>query len=293
MNESRRYLSMLSDFGFKRTFGNQHQTEFLRRALQALIASQTPIERVTFGRNEVSALTPEGRGGLFDIVCQDERGRTFIVEMQLTQPRHFIQRAKFYAFHKFNTLVRRGEYRFDDLTPIYAVSLLAGQTYPTQLYHQIVTLQNQRGELVDDQITHVVVELDKFNKAFSEVDNDLDKLLFTMKTTHQTNRPAQRPGFFDEAWLAEALRELDSANLTPEQRMQYEMTIAGNVSDREAIRAEVREEVAQEVREEVAQEVREEAIARMVRIKTLTDQQIAEVLNVNTERVRAVRATLS
>ncbi|MGB3619326.1 MAG: PD-(D/E)XK nuclease family transposase [Catalinimonas sp.] len=96
------------------------------------------------------------------------RGRSFIVEMQLSAFPQFIQRAKFYAFHRFNALVQRGRYRFNDLTPIYVISLPAAPTYRGELYHQTVTLKKQRGELVDDQITHVIVELSKFNKTFSE-----------------------------------------------------------------------------------------------------------------------------
>jgi len=70
------------------------------------------------------------RGGVFDLVCEDEKQRTFIVEMQLGYYKHFIQRAKFYAFQKFNTLVEKGEYKFDNLTPIYCIGFLAKGIFP-------------------------------------------------------------------------------------------------------------------------------------------------------------------
>ncbi|MGB3617319.1 MAG: Rpn family recombination-promoting nuclease/putative transposase [Catalinimonas sp.] len=311
-----RYVSMLSDYGFKVTFGNEHRTDFLRRALQALIAAEAPIERVTFGRNEVSGLTPEGRGGRFDVVCEDERGRTFIVEMQLTAYPQFIQRAKFYAFHKFNTLVQRGRYQFDALTPIYTVSLLAETTFPGDRYHQIVTLRNQHGEMVDDQITHVLVELSKFRKALPEIDTDLDKLLYTMKTTHKQPE-APLPDFMKEGWIAEALETLKTARLTPEERMYLEMDVAGAVTRRLAeqaalrreVEGEVREHVTQEIREHVTQEVskrvtqevskrvtqevREESIVRMLRAGVLTDAQIAEFSGASVDEVEAVRIRLT
>lgn len=154
----KKFISMLSDYGFKITFGNEQHSEFLRKALQALINSLTPIREVKFTRNEVSATTKGSRGGLFDIVCEDERGRVFIVEMQLFDYSNMIHRAKFYAFHRFNTMVRKGNYRFNDLKQIYTISILAGKTYQTDLYHQIGTLKNQSGELMDDQITHIVIE---------------------------------------------------------------------------------------------------------------------------------------
>ncbi|MGB3617242.1 MAG: PD-(D/E)XK nuclease family transposase [Catalinimonas sp.] len=313
----RRYISMLSDYGFKTTFGNRQQTTFLRRALQALITAQTPIRHVRFLNNEVSGLTKAGRGGLFDMICEDERGRTFIVEMQLSASPHFIQRAKFYAFHRFNTLVQRGSYHFDDLTPIYVISLLAERTYPTDLYHQIVTLKNQRGEVVDDQITHVVVELAKYDKALAEVETDLDKLLYTMKTTHETRPKRPLPQFMQEGWIAEALETLKTANLTPEERMLLEIRVAGDISDRmameeaarrkvekevservekevgERVEKEVSERVEKEVSERVARQTREEAIGRMLRARKLSDAEIATFAGVDLSDVQAARQRLA
>lgn len=182
LDDEKRFISMLSDYGFKVSFGNERHTLFLRKALQALVASPTAIQSVQLTRNEVGAITRHSRGGLFDIICLDEQGQTFIVEMQLVDFKHMIHRAKFYAFHRFNEVVRKGDYRFDDLKKIYTTSILAGSTYTTELYHQIGMVKNQRGELMDNQITHVVVELGKFKKTAEEVETDLDKLLYTMKT---------------------------------------------------------------------------------------------------------------
>ncbi len=63
------------------------------------------------------------------MACQDELGRVFIVEMQLRNFKHFIHRAKFYALHKLNEFVMKGDYHFDDLPQIYVISILAGKTY--------------------------------------------------------------------------------------------------------------------------------------------------------------------
>ena len=280
----RRFISMLSDYGFKVTFGNEHRPRFIKKALQALIASDTPIETVKFIKNEVSGTTKDSRGGLFDIACEDEKGRTFIVEMQLVNLTYFIHRIKFYAFHAYNKMVRKGNYHFDDLKPIYTISILAGQIYNTELYHQIGTLQNQRGELIDNQITHVIVELGKFNKALDEVETDLDKLLYTMKLTDDAKQKAKLPDFWREGWLEEALHELETSNLTPEQRMMYEITIAGNMSEKYAREAEMKKAV-----EKAKEEAKEETTLSMIRSGMLTDEQIAGIQEISVEQVRETR----
>ena len=86
---------MLSDYGFKVTFGNENHPTFLRKALQALIDSDTPIRSVQFTKNEITATTQESKGGLYDITCEDDQGRVFIVEMQLFNLGNIIHRVKF------------------------------------------------------------------------------------------------------------------------------------------------------------------------------------------------------
>ena len=53
-NENSRFISILSDYGFKATFGNEADTTFLKKALQALIDSPVPIKSVEFVKNDIS-----------------------------------------------------------------------------------------------------------------------------------------------------------------------------------------------------------------------------------------------
>jgi hypothetical protein len=50
--EEEGFLSFLSDYGFKVTFGNESDTRFLRKALQHLIDLPVAIEHVDFLKNE-------------------------------------------------------------------------------------------------------------------------------------------------------------------------------------------------------------------------------------------------
>jgi len=145
MENDKKFISLLSDYGFKIAFADESNTLFLRKALQALIQSATPIKKIQFLRNEFVGITEESRGGVFDLICEDEKERTFIVEMQLGYYKEFIQRAKFYAFQKFNTLVEKGEYKFDNLTPIYCIGFLAKGIFPeSKEYYHFARLRNCR-----------------------------------------------------------------------------------------------------------------------------------------------------
>ena len=75
--------------------------------------------------NEMISLTGDSRSGIYDIACVDENENHFIVEMQLSEYPEFIQRMKFYALHRFNTLVKKGKYKFENIPKIYCIGILA------------------------------------------------------------------------------------------------------------------------------------------------------------------------
>ena len=245
MENEKKFISLLSDYGFKVAFADETNTLFLRRALQALIQSKTRIKEVQFLRNEFVGITEDSRGGIFDLVCTDEKQRTFIVEMQLGYYKHFIQRAKFYAFQRFNTLVEKGKYQFDNLTPIYCIGFLAkGIFKKSSEYYHFGRLMNQKGEELDDQITHIIVEINKFEKKESEIQSDLDKLIYTMKNLENIKGVDQLPKFLTEDWIEQAMKKLDKSQMTPDQRMHYEMMMAKNATIIEMLKEDEKRQIA-------------------------------------------------
>ncbi len=90
--EDQIFIPIISDYGFKATFGNEANTLFLRKALQALIKSEVPILEVKFDKNTFEGVTQDGRGEIFDLACTDEAGNHFIVEMQYGEEPNFVQR---------------------------------------------------------------------------------------------------------------------------------------------------------------------------------------------------------
>lgn len=222
------YASIMSDYGFKVTFGNENNTLFLRKAIQLLIKSKIPIRHISFIRNEVSGLTKTARGAVYDIACEDEKQNVFIVEMQMVDFKKFVQRSKFYGFHVFNKMVQKGKYSFTGLKDVYVISFLAGHLFESKEFHHICNLRNQRGQKLDSQLTFVFLELGKWNKELHQIKNDLDKLIYIMKMTDSISRdkPYQLPHFLSEEWIETAMKELELGNMTPDERMAYEMEMA-------------------------------------------------------------------
>jgi predicted transposase/invertase (TIGR01784 family) len=279
------FIPIISDYGFKATFGNETNTLFLRKALQALIKSEVPIKEVKFDKNTFEGITQDGRSGIYDVACTDENDNHFIVEMQYGDAPSFIQRMKFYALHKFNAIVKKGKFDYSTLAKIYCVGILANNIIPYNDYHQVSNLRNEKGELIDDQMTFVTVELDKFTLQEADCQTDLQKLIFTMKTihTHTFTNPTQFPQFWNEEWLRVAIDELDSRKMTPDEKASLEILIARNA---ESVKAESRKI------KEAEQRVKTEMVKNAIEMG-LTVGQSAKLANVSEDFVKLVQRQLT
>ncbi len=274
------FIPIISDYGFKVTFGNESNSLFLRTALQALIRSEVPIREVYFEKSIFEGLTLDSRSGIFDLACTDENGNRFIVEMQMGNAPHFIQRMKFYGLHKFNTLVERGKFDYAALPNIYCIAFLEKSILPTANYHTLANLRDEQGELVDHQMTFITVELAEFDKVIADVLTDLDKLIYTMKTIHEVTEPTQYPPFWNEEWLQRAIDELDTRKMTPEERFQFARITAINA---EAVNAEKRR----------IEEIQFEAVRKALLRGKLSIEEIAEDNGVTVDFVLNIQIQLS
>ncbi|MEA5259435.1 PD-(D/E)XK nuclease family transposase [Arcicella aquatica] len=225
--------------------------------------------------------------GIFDLACTDENDNHFIVEMQYGEAPYFVQRMKFYALHKFNAMVKRGKFDYGTLTKIYCVAILANDIFHFPQFHSAANLRNEQGELIDDQLTFITVELDKFTLQEVDCQTDLQKLIYTMKTIHTVTQQTQFPKFWDEEWLKVAIDELDSRKMTPDEKASLEILIARNA---EAVRAEGRK--IKEAREAENLAVKKETVINALSMG-LSVEQSAKLANVSIDFVLSVQQQLT
>ena len=90
---TRRYINPLTDFGFKKIFGDE---EIMREFLNDLIEPESPIVQVTFIDKEMQPETKYERGVIYDMRCRLSSGEEIIVEMQNRGQDYFTDRINYY-----------------------------------------------------------------------------------------------------------------------------------------------------------------------------------------------------
>jgi predicted transposase/invertase (TIGR01784 family) len=240
-----RYIPFTTDYGFKATFGNEQNTLFLKRALEAILSPHYPIEEIFFDKHQIEGLTQSSRGGVLDLCCRDSTGNMFMVEMQMGIYRQMVQRLKFYAFHKMDTFIKRGDFEFSGLPQFYAIGILGFNLLEGDDFLSVSYLQDLQGRRIDDRLTIILIELEKFNKTSELCLTDLDKLIFTMKEAHHISEGLKQPSFMEEDWLKLALERLNAGGLTPEQRSDLSILVMQEMNERNRIKEVEKEGIKQ------------------------------------------------
>lgn len=76
-------------------------------------------------------------------------------------------------------MVKRGKFDYGTLTKIFCVAILESDILPYYQFHTVANLRNEQGELFDNQMTFITLELDKFTLQEIDCQTDLQKLIYT------------------------------------------------------------------------------------------------------------------
>lgn len=108
-----------------------------------------------------------------------------------------------------------------------------------------------------------------------------------MKTLH-TTKPSEYPAFWNEEWLRRAIEELNTRNMTPEERAHFARVTAANAEAVKAEKQKIRE--AEERRENF---VKTEMVKKMLTASQLSVEDIANFSNTSVDFVLSVKQELS
>ncbi len=101
-----RYINPLTDYGFKKIFGDK---EVMMAFLTDLLHPKVPIEDITFLDKELDGMSEYDRGVVYDLLCKTTDGSEFIVEMQNRSQNHFSDRILFYLSRSFSNQEEKGD----------------------------------------------------------------------------------------------------------------------------------------------------------------------------------------
>jgi predicted transposase/invertase (TIGR01784 family) len=219
-----RYISLLTDFGFKRVFGTEPNKRLLIDFLNTLLPDHHHIQDLTFKNNENLGNTQIDRKAIFDIYCQGINGDRFIVEIQKAKQNFFKDRSIYYATFPIQEQAIQGEWDFQ-LSAIYTVGVLDfifdDHKNDESMIH-VVELKDQHCNVFYEKLKFIYIELPKFKLPLEELETQRDKWLFLLKHLAEfSDRPQRLQG----AIFNELFDVAEIANFSPDEQQGYQNSL--------------------------------------------------------------------
>ena len=299
-----RYISLLTDFGFKRIFGTDPNKELLINFLNSLFNGEEVIKDVKYLNSENVGDVYTERKAIFDVYCENEQGEKFIVEMQNAYQTYFKDRSLFYStFPIREQAPKASDWNFC-LKKVYVVALLnfkmSDEAFDSSdTIHTIALMDTKTNKVFNAKLMFKYVEVGRFDKTDEELTSLSDKWMYVLKNlSHLDNRPPSLcEKIFTKLFNAAAI-----ARFSPTELREYEDSLKAyrdikNSLDtaKEEGRAEGREEGRAEGREEGRAEGREEGraegiamVAKMMYAKGMDIDVIASMTGLSTDEVESL-----
>ena len=219
-----RYISLLTDFGFKRIFGTDPNKDLLIDFLNSLFDGEQVVKDVTYLNSEHVGDVHSERKAIFDVYCENEKGEKFIVEMQNASQQYFKDRSLYYATFPIREQAQKGGLWNYELKHVYVVALLNyDMTEPSfakgTINHDIGLLDKQTHKVFNDKLTFKYVEISKFDKSIEELKSNYDKWIYVLQNLSRLDR---QPTYLQTAVFTRLFKQAEIAGFTRTELREYE-----------------------------------------------------------------------
>lgn len=179
------YADLMLDHTFKKAFDpDSPNGTCLILLLNALFEDEigAPIREIRSRDKELRGRSHENRATIFDLHCIDDRGRKFIVEVQLAKQENIVNRAIYYAAQTIANFGERGRGFSYGISPVVTAVFMDFEIFDDspECVH-LAKLREKNGKSIGETLTFAFVELPKFKKGLGDLKTTLDKGLFLLK----------------------------------------------------------------------------------------------------------------
>lgn len=215
-----KFVDVKNDVAFRKIFGNENKKVILISFLNAVLGleGQNRVKDVTLLNPFQLPRIAGEKSSIIDVKATDEKGSTFIVEMQVAELAGFDKRVLYYTCKDYAGQINIGE-EYPKLRPVYFIGVLDFKYFSGKNYlssHLIV--DEDTGECVFKDLKFRFIELPKFNKKVHELKNIIDKWAFFIKNADELE---VMPDNVDDEGLKEAYEEAAQHNWTREEYDAY------------------------------------------------------------------------
>ncbi|MCK5354955.1 MAG: Rpn family recombination-promoting nuclease/putative transposase [Methyloprofundus sp.] len=178
-----KFADPTNDIAFKKIFGDKNKQEILISFLNAVLGfkKEKTISNVIIANPYQVPKIEELKETILDIKATNQAGENFIIEIQKKDLGNFSKRTLYYTAKAYVEQLDKGN-DYSKLKKVYFIGLLNFNMFTSENFisrHLILNQETKNQDLDDFEFSFI--ELKKFNKNLSDLENNLDKWVYFLK----------------------------------------------------------------------------------------------------------------
>lgn len=234
-----KYLDPKTDIAFKRVFGNEKNKNILMHFLNDLniFGNDRTIVDVTFLSPIQDPEIASKKQSIVDVLCKDQDGVQYIVEMQLADDANFIKRAQYYASKAYFSQLDSGK-TYKNLKEVVFLAITNFVMFKDKKsyisHHVILDKDTNEHDLKD--LYFSFIELPKFTKSIGDkLDNMIEKWCYFLKHAPATKNEDLQAIIGRDEVIKQAYDVIERFNWNEEELRKYEQEIKREMDNRSAM----------------------------------------------------------
>ena len=269
-----RYISLLTDFGFKRIFGTAMNKDLLICFLNSLFDGKQVVKDVSYLNPEHVGDVYTDRKAIFDVYCEGENGEKFIVEMQNAYQTYFKDCSLFYS--TFPIREQAALLNFDMNEEAFEKE---------KIRHSVQLCDTTTHKVFYDKLELIYVEIAKFNKSLEELETLYDKWLYALKNLYKLT---QRPKELCDKVFDRLFEEAEIAKFTPQELREYEASKIAYRDIKNSVDTAKREGIAEGMEKGMKKGMEKKSleIAKKMLTKGMDEATVMEITGLTAELIQ-------
>ncbi len=225
-----RLLDPTNDWAFKQVFGQEKHKNIVISFLNSMLVEIAPkVVDIDFLPTATDSELANLRQSIVDVRCRTKDGVQFIVEMQRASDSNFIPRAYEYAHRVYlsqRTIDKKEENDrggYDKVSPVIFFAVMGDTLFEDNndylSHHQMLNIKNHKNYI--GEVSFSFLEITKFNKKFSELQDEADRWAYFFKMATQISPDILNKITKQSSALRDAYQALERSAYTPEELLEY------------------------------------------------------------------------
>lgn len=250
-----RFINPFTDFGFKKIFGQEVNSDLLIDFLNSLLTGERHILDIEFMDKERHGRSAGERSLIYDIYCKTDTGEYIIVEMQNRKQNKFLDRMLFYTSRSIAEQGEKGRLWDYNIKAVYGIAFMnfTDDTL-SEFRTDAIIADKSTGRQMSDKLRLIFLQLPLFKIEDPEkCSSDFERWIYVLKNMETLER-------MPYAAKSKVFKKLESisnlSELTPRERQKYDEAIR-IMRDNYTFELEAKQRL-----EEAIKKAQEEAMAR-------------------------------